>query len=203
MPSEARQKKIMEKLNRAQKCSILGPQNLGSRRGPGPRPLPGSAPVPLCTTVSHSGLSFDLKRTKISSLRFQYKSQDNKPEQISSDHDQMSLAGRGERVGPQVWCPWGGGTVPCDLSHDAYDVTYPDSGWQTNACENNKYRYNLRWNDQVFILIKFIYTETVRKCIKCDLVTTSRRSILLPQSSPNCLSGPLGLLCHTALRYRH
>ena len=29
MPSEARQKKIMEKLNRAQKCSILGPQNLG------------------------------------------------------------------------------------------------------------------------------------------------------------------------------
>ena len=30
MPSEARQKKIMEKLNRAQKCSILGPQNLGS-----------------------------------------------------------------------------------------------------------------------------------------------------------------------------
>ena len=37
MPSEARQKKIMEKLNRAQKCSILGPQNLGSRGGPGPR----------------------------------------------------------------------------------------------------------------------------------------------------------------------
>ena len=46
MPSEARQKKIMEKLNRAQKCSILGPQNLGSRGNPGPRgPLPGSAPV--------------------------------------------------------------------------------------------------------------------------------------------------------------
>ena len=37
MPSEARQKKIMEKLNRAQKCSILGPQNLGSggARAPG------------------------------------------------------------------------------------------------------------------------------------------------------------------------
>ena len=35
MPSEARQKKIMEKLNRAQKCSILGPQNLGSG-GAGP-----------------------------------------------------------------------------------------------------------------------------------------------------------------------
>ena len=31
---------IMEKLNRAQKCSILGPQNLGSRggRAPGPHP---------------------------------------------------------------------------------------------------------------------------------------------------------------------
>ena len=46
MPSEARQKKIVEKLNRAQKCSILGPQNLGSGGGPGPRgPPPGSAPV--------------------------------------------------------------------------------------------------------------------------------------------------------------
>ena len=30
----------MEKLNRAQKCSILGPQNLGSRGGPGPRGPP-------------------------------------------------------------------------------------------------------------------------------------------------------------------
>ena len=40
MPSEARQKKIMEKLNRAQKCSILGPQNLGSggARAPGAPP---------------------------------------------------------------------------------------------------------------------------------------------------------------------
>ena len=44
MPSEARQKKIIEKLNRAQKCSILGPQNLGSRGGLGPRAPPGSAP---------------------------------------------------------------------------------------------------------------------------------------------------------------
>ena len=34
----------MEKLNRAAKCSILGPQNLGSGGGPGPRgPPPGSA----------------------------------------------------------------------------------------------------------------------------------------------------------------
>ena len=40
MPSEARQKKIMEKLNRAKKCSILGPQNLGSggARAPGAPP---------------------------------------------------------------------------------------------------------------------------------------------------------------------
>ena len=45
MLSKARQKKIMEKLNRAQKCSILGPQNLGSRGGPGPLGPPGSAPV--------------------------------------------------------------------------------------------------------------------------------------------------------------
>ena len=39
MPSKERQKKIMEKLNRAQKCSILGPQNLGLGGPP-----PGSAP---------------------------------------------------------------------------------------------------------------------------------------------------------------
>ena len=47
MPSEARQKKIMEKLNRAKKCSILGPQNLGSKGGPGRRGSPGSAPGSL------------------------------------------------------------------------------------------------------------------------------------------------------------
>ena len=35
MPSKARQKKIMEKLNRAKKCSILGPQNLGVKVGGG------------------------------------------------------------------------------------------------------------------------------------------------------------------------
>ena len=45
MPSEARQKKIMEKLNRTQKCSILGPQNLGSGGAGPPGPPPGSAPV--------------------------------------------------------------------------------------------------------------------------------------------------------------
>ena len=44
MPSETRQKKIIEKLNRAQKCSILGPQALRSR-GAGPLGPPGSAPV--------------------------------------------------------------------------------------------------------------------------------------------------------------
>ena len=54
MPSEARPKKIMEKLNRAQKCSILGPQNLGSRGGPGPPgPPPGSAPEQC--QLTHTG----------------------------------------------------------------------------------------------------------------------------------------------------
>ena len=45
MLSEERQKKIMEKLNRAQKCSILGPQNLGSGGARAPGAPPGSAPV--------------------------------------------------------------------------------------------------------------------------------------------------------------
>ena len=47
MPSKARQKKIMEKLNRAQKCSILGPQNLGLGGARAPGAPPGSAPVYL------------------------------------------------------------------------------------------------------------------------------------------------------------
>ena len=34
----------MEKLNRAQTCSIFGPQNPGSRGNLGPRPPPRSAP---------------------------------------------------------------------------------------------------------------------------------------------------------------
>ena len=36
--------------------------------------------------------------------------------------------------GPKVWCP--GGILPCDLSHDTFDVTYPTSCEQTDACEN-------------------------------------------------------------------
>ena len=58
MPSEARQKKIMEKLNRAQKCSILGPQNLGSRGGPRAPPLDPHLPprTPPKTGTSHEGL---------------------------------------------------------------------------------------------------------------------------------------------------
>ena len=35
----------MEKLNRAQKCSILGPQNLGSRGAWAPGALPESTPA--------------------------------------------------------------------------------------------------------------------------------------------------------------
>ena len=44
MPSEARQKKYKEKLNRAQNCSILGPQNLGSGGTRAPRAPHESAP---------------------------------------------------------------------------------------------------------------------------------------------------------------
>ena len=54
MPSEAGQKNIIEKLNRAQKCSILEPQNLGSRGGwaPAPPPPPGSAPELVARTMN-------------------------------------------------------------------------------------------------------------------------------------------------------
>ena len=55
MPSEARQKKIVEKLNRAQKCSILRPQNLGSGGGPGP---PGPPPwIRTCFHPTHQSTS--------------------------------------------------------------------------------------------------------------------------------------------------
>ena len=70
MQSEARQKKIMEKLNRAQKCSILGPQNLGSRGAPGPRgPPPGSAPGQAECLALHSGKQMNKRETQINSNR--------------------------------------------------------------------------------------------------------------------------------------
>ena len=43
----------MEKLNRAAKCSILGPQNLGSGGGPGPRGPP-LDPRLICLNFLHS-----------------------------------------------------------------------------------------------------------------------------------------------------
>ena len=43
----------------------------------------------------------------------------NKLEQVSSDHHQMSLAG------VVLGLMLGGGTLPCDLFHDAFDVIYP------------------------------------------------------------------------------
>ena len=69
----------------------------------------------------------------------------NKFEQASSDHHQMSLVWR---VGPKVWCAggevgpqiWSGGGVGpevwCDLSYDAFDITYSESNKQTDPCEN-------------------------------------------------------------------
>ena len=73
MLSKARQKKVMEKLNRAQKCSILGPQNLGSGGGPGPRaPSPGSAPAFLSLNSWHKfGVNdmFFHKRLKIDFMK--------------------------------------------------------------------------------------------------------------------------------------
>ena len=54
----------------------------------------------------------------------------NKFEQVSSDDHQMSVAG-GRYTGLMSG---GGGTLPCDLSHDAFDHTYPRE--QTDACEN-------------------------------------------------------------------
>ena len=63
----------------------------------------------------------------------------NKYVQASSDHHKMSLAG-----GPQVW--WGrevayltflrGGTLLCDLSHNAFDVVQPLPCEQIDACKN-------------------------------------------------------------------
>ena len=70
----------------------------------------------------------------------------NKFEQASSDDYLMSVAG-GEGLGPQVW-RWGGDrspglmsrkrdTLPCDLSHDACDITTTLSPCgQTDVCEN-------------------------------------------------------------------
>ena len=59
MLSEARQKKIVEKLNRAQKCSILGPQNLGSGGARAPGAPPGSAPAYLFPEIYEKYASTD------------------------------------------------------------------------------------------------------------------------------------------------
>ena len=76
----------------------------------------------------------------------------NKFEQVSSDDHQMSVAG----VGPlQWWAPdvnsrgyprsdvqGEGGTLLCDLLHDACDVTAPNR--MTDTCENITF-LQLRW----------------------------------------------------------
>ena len=82
MPSEARQKKIMEKLNRAQKCSILGPQNLGSRGGPGPRGPPldphllNELALPYCHFHSSCSINHCLMY-RMTSIQFRSKVCDN------------------------------------------------------------------------------------------------------------------------------
>ena len=61
------------------------------------------APVSVATTRCHSGgVGHQMNMFK----------------QVSSDHHQMSL----EVVGPQVCCL--GGTLSCDLSHNAFGVTW-------------------------------------------------------------------------------
>ena len=70
-------------------------------------------------------------------------------EQVSSDEHNLSVAGgrcrcpclmsRGRGVGAQVRSPGeaGKGTIPCDLSHDAYDVPTPYTlNRMTDACKN-------------------------------------------------------------------
>ena len=64
-------KKIMEKLNRAQKCSILGPQNLGSV-GAGPPAPPGSAPVNADATF-HTNMKTDYLWLKKAGVFRKYK----------------------------------------------------------------------------------------------------------------------------------
>ena len=50
----------------------------------------------------------------------------NKFEQVFIDHYQMSLTGRGRSPG-LMSRKWEVVPLPCDLSHDAFDVTYPSS----------------------------------------------------------------------------
>ena len=53
----------------------------------------------------------------------------NSVEQVSSVGHRISVAG----CRSQVWCP--GGTLECDVSHDAF-VTYPSHFEQKDAWEN-------------------------------------------------------------------
>ena len=61
----------------------------------------------------------------------------NKFEQVSSDHNQMSLA-EGRSSG--LMSMEGKGYLACHLSHDKFDVTYyppcRQNEWRTDACKN-------------------------------------------------------------------
>ena len=73
MPSKARQKKIMEKLNKAQKCPISGSQNPGPRGIRAPGPPHGSAPGEHSTWIFHVALwHFTLKIFAVVNVTIEY-----------------------------------------------------------------------------------------------------------------------------------
>ena len=46
------------------------------------------------------------------------------------------MSGERVKIGTHLTFPRGDGTLPCDRSDDAFDVTYPPPRQQTDACEN-------------------------------------------------------------------
>ena len=59
-------------------------------------------------------------------------------------------------VGANVWCAWGICALPCDLTHDAFDVSYPTL-MNTDTCENISF-HQLRLNT-------VIINKWRRKCL--------------------------------------
>ena len=91
----------------------------------------------------------------------------NKFENVSSDHHQMSLGwgspGLMCRGIPHLACP--GDTLPCDLSDDAFDVTYPLVNSQTNVKTltwsvslfiNEWHRFQTHWVSYLIGFVEFV-----------------------------------------------